>query len=143
MKKLLAVLSLLALLTGCATPTYTPSYDSSATDSTSIGTLPKECTYVERHVTSTGETVPASYQCVGSNVASYVGGNCSWVPTYYRQDGTPVAGHTRCLNRPTIYAPTYTPSGGSGGPVNVRGYYRKDGTYVSPHTRSRPGSRRR
>lgn len=143
MKKLLAALSLSALFAGCAAPTYTPTYYPGATGSASTGTLPSECTYVESHVTSTGETVPASYQCAGSNAASYTGGNCSWVSSYYRQDGTAVAGHTRCLDRPTTYAPSYTPSGGSGGPVNVRGYYRKDGTYVSPHTRSRPSSSRR
>ncbi|MBE2186696.1 MAG: hypothetical protein IAE99_07990 [Rhodothermales bacterium] len=36
-------------------------------------------------------------------------------------------------------APSYGGStGGSGGPVRVRGYTRRDGTYVRPHTRSRP-----
>ena len=145
MKRLLVSLVFSVLVVGCASPTYSPDATDgvpSSSATTAAGVLPSECTYVESHITSAGETVPASYQCSGSSPARYSGGSCRWVSSYVRQDGTAVAGHTRCLERPTTIAPSYTPSG-SGGPVNVRGYHRKDGTYVKPHTRSRSGSRRR
>ena len=143
MKKLLALAFLaVGLLAGCASPNY---YQSTGYPTGGAIASESECVYVESHVTATGETVPASYKCVAPSPTKYASGGCSWVSSYYRQDGTYVSGHTRCTDRPTIAAPSYYPSatGSTGGPVNVRGYYRKDGTYVRPHTRSRSSSRRR
>lgn len=144
------------LLSGCVYIPYYPTAapQHSSTYSSSTPRSATQCYFRALDVTSAGETVPSSYQCILAPGIDTSTAGCYWVDAYARRDGSQVSGHTRCATDVSLstapmssVAPTTGSYGSSDrapcvtgycGSVSVKGYYRKDGTYVRPHTRSRP-----